>query len=179
MIELSLRKLKSDVDVVVVCAPCPQWFFSKKELDAICKGKKVLSIPYLCSGVKDVAGKLKGVKRAGVLACGAGAQIVAEVIEEAVPLCDSRETFVRNPALKHYCFGCGDCTIEETSGLCIYRCPKNMRNGPCGGVRNGKCEVPEVGDCVWASIFNKMNENCFAVNRTSQFDRKQIPIAKR
>lgn len=179
MIDLKLRDKARSVDTVVVCAPCPQWFFSKKELDAVCKGKKVLTIPYLCSGVKPIGDKLKGVKSAGVLACGAGAQVVAELVNDVVPLCDSRETFVRNPDLRHYCFGCGDCSIEETMGVCVFRCPKNMRNGPCGGVRDGKCEVPGVGACVWIDIFKKMSENGFVLNRAAQFERKNVPVAKR
>jgi hypothetical protein len=29
-------------------------------------------------------------------------------------------------------------------------CPKNLRNGPCGGVRaNGHCEVRPEMKCVW------------------------------
>jgi hypothetical protein len=35
-------------------------------------------------------------------------------------------------------------------------CPKNLRNGPCGGVRqNGKCEVKPDMDCVWALAWER------------------------
>jgi hypothetical protein len=33
---------------------------------------------------------------------------------------------------------------------CPMNCPKNLRNGPCGGVReNGCCEVRPEMKCVW------------------------------
>ena len=154
MIELKLKK-RGDCSAVAVCSPCPQWCFSKEEIQKVCKGKKVFLIPFMCSFPKKLE-ELKGVEKLGVLACGAGAQAVAEHCTDSFPLCDTRETFVKNPSLRRYCFGCGDCSIEETLGVCIYRCPKEMRNGPCGGVRNGKCEVPGVGDCVWAKIALKL-----------------------
>lgn len=31
-------------------------------------------------------------------------------------------------------------------------CPKGLRNGPCGGTLNGKCEVLPELDCVWTNI---------------------------
>ncbi|MBM3309188.1 MAG: hypothetical protein FJY77_02950 [Candidatus Altiarchaeales archaeon] len=34
-------------------------------------------------------------------------------------------------------------------------CAKQLLNGPCGGVRNGKCEVNEK-PCVWVMIYGKM-----------------------
>jgi hypothetical protein len=48
------------------------------------------------------------------------------------------------------CRMCGMCELHNTGMTCPMTCPKQMRNGPCGGVRpDGKCEVvPEV-DCVW------------------------------
>lgn len=48
------------------------------------------------------------------------------------------------------CRMCGMCTLHETGMTCPMTCPKQMRNGPCGGVRpDGKCEVVPEMDCVW------------------------------
>lgn len=38
-------------------------------------------------------------------------------------------------------------------------CPKGLRNGPCGGTLDGKCEViPEI-DCIWTRIETKRGES--------------------
>lgn len=48
------------------------------------------------------------------------------------------------------CRMCGMCSLHDTGMTCPMTCPKEMRNGPCGGVRpNGKCEVIPEMDCVW------------------------------
>lgn len=54
-----------------------------------------------------------------------------------------------------------DHLCEETGGICpIVGCPKELVNGPCGGVRNGgKCEVVDDFDCVWVTIYNEMKKN--------------------
>lgn len=45
---------------------------------------------------------------------------------------------------------CGQCILDATGMACPMNCPKEMRNGPCGGVRaDGKCEVDPEMDCVW------------------------------
>lgn len=48
------------------------------------------------------------------------------------------------------CQECGQCLLHENGFVCPMRCPKNLRNGPCGGVRaNGHCEVFPDRWCVW------------------------------
>jgi hypothetical protein len=48
------------------------------------------------------------------------------------------------------CRMCGQCILSSTGMTCPMNCPKNLRNGPCGGVRaNGNCEVRPEMQCVW------------------------------
>ena len=48
------------------------------------------------------------------------------------------------------CRMCGQCVLSSTGMSCPMNCPKNLRNGPCGGVRaNGHCEVKPEMRCVW------------------------------
>src|SRR6516225_12296661 len=48
------------------------------------------------------------------------------------------------------CQMCGQCALSSTGMSCSMNCPKNLRNGPCGGVRdNGHCEVRPEMKCVW------------------------------
>lgn len=52
------------------------------------------------------------------------------------------------------CQMCGQCTLHSTGMVCSMNCPKNMRNGPCGGVRlDGHCEVNPEQACVWVQIY--------------------------
>lgn len=45
---------------------------------------------------------------------------------------------------------CGQCIVGFTGLSCPMNCPKQMRNGPCGGVRSGgMCEVHPEMPCVW------------------------------
>jgi len=49
-----------------------------------------------------------------------------------------------------HCHTCGQCVLHSTGMMCPMECPKNLRNGPCGGVRsNGHCEVKPEMKCVW------------------------------
>ncbi len=52
------------------------------------------------------------------------------------------------------CRMCGQCVLSSTGMSCPMNCPKNLRNGPCGGVRaNGNCEVYPDMPCVWVQAF--------------------------
>ena len=48
------------------------------------------------------------------------------------------------------CQMCGQCALSRTGMACPMNCPKQLRNGPCGGVRgDGGCEVTPSMRCVW------------------------------
>jgi hypothetical protein len=52
------------------------------------------------------------------------------------------------------CRMCGQCILHSTGLVCPMRCPKNLRNGPCGGVLvDGHCEVYADRPCVWVEAW--------------------------
>lgn len=53
------------------------------------------------------------------------------------------------------CRMCGHCILSDTGMSCPMNCPKQLRNGPCGGVRaNGNCEVEPDMPCVWVQAWH-------------------------
>jgi hypothetical protein len=54
------------------------------------------------------------------------------------------------------CQMCGQCILHSTGMTCPMNCPKNLRNGPCGGVRlDGNCEVKPEMRCVWVDAYER------------------------
>ncbi len=54
------------------------------------------------------------------------------------------------------CRMCGQCVLHVTGMTCPMTCPKNLRNGPCGGVRpNGHCEIIPDMPCVWVQAWER------------------------
>jgi len=52
------------------------------------------------------------------------------------------------------CQMCGQCVLSSTGMSCPMNCPKQLRNGPCGGVRaDGNCEVKPDMKCVWVQAY--------------------------
>ena len=52
------------------------------------------------------------------------------------------------------CEACGNCVLSYMEYVCPQTCPKNMRNGPCGGTSNGRCEVVDK-PCIWLSVYER------------------------
>jgi hypothetical protein len=54
------------------------------------------------------------------------------------------------------CQMCGQCALPATGYACPMTCPKQLRNGPCGGVSaTGQCEVHPEMRCVWLMAFER------------------------
>ena len=54
------------------------------------------------------------------------------------------------------CKDCGDCSLPDIAYLCPEsQCAKNQRNGPCGGTRDGQCEVEEF-ECIWGRAYDRL-----------------------
>jgi len=98
-----------------------------------------------------------------VLACGQGIHTVIDATDggEVHPGCDTifgGETVTDN-FITEYCSLCGECILDYTGGLCpVTLCSKSLLNGPCGGSKNGKCEVNPEQDCGWKLIYDRLKQ---------------------
>jgi hypothetical protein len=96
-----------------------------------------------------------------VLACGQGVHTVIDATQAGMvhPGCDTifgGET-ISPDAITEYCSLCGECVLESTGGLCpLTLCAKSLLNGPCGGAREGKCEIDPERDCGWHLIYERL-----------------------
>jgi len=92
--------------------------------------------------------------------CGAGINLLADRLE-TMPLFPGTDTLFIGANIEHgvwyeMCLGCGDCIVDKTFGFCpVARCSKSILNGPCGGSHDGKCEIGDEVDCVWAQIVER------------------------
>jgi len=58
--------------------------------------------------------------------------------------------------LGYACQDCGDCSLPDCGYLCPNSaCSKGMRNGPCGGSRDGQCELLDK-ECLWARVYDRL-----------------------
>ncbi|MDW7711152.1 MAG: methylenetetrahydrofolate reductase C-terminal domain-containing protein [Deferrisomatales bacterium] len=96
------------------------------------------------------------------LACGGGAQAVADVTGlPVVAGLDSHflGTVERLGVFHEECSLCGDCVLNHTGGLCpVALCPKGLRNGPCEGSRGGRCDANPEDPCAWERIHARLAE---------------------
>jgi len=55
------------------------------------------------------------------------------------------------------CQKCGDCAVQHVGFLCPEsQCAKHIRNGACGGSRDGYCEVFPERPCVWDRAYRRL-----------------------
>ena len=74
------------------------------------------------------------------------------------------------------CRMCGQCALPVTGYVCPMGCPKELRNGPCGGVgADGGCEVYPERRCVWVEAF----ERAASQGRTADLRLLHLPIDHR
>lgn len=97
------------------------------------------------------------------MACGAGVQFSAEVLEplRLVPALNTRFIGVTQEEglWSERCRACGNCVLRDYGGICpITICAKSLVSGPCGGSKNGKCEASQDKDCAWVLIYNRLKK---------------------
>ena len=53
------------------------------------------------------------------------------------------------------CQACGNCVLGHLEYVCPQTCPKQLRNGPCGGTDQGRCEVTPEKPCIWVAVYDR------------------------
>ena len=97
------------------------------------------------------------------LGCGVGVNFLAEKLE-TFPVFPGVNTKFFGATVEpgvwvEMCAGCGNCMLHLTGGICpITRCSKSILNGPCGGSKDGKCEISPDVDCGWYLIVERMKK---------------------
>jgi len=95
------------------------------------------------------------------MACGAGVQLVADMLEPipVIPALNTRFIGVTEAegVWVERCHACGDCMLDKTGGICpVTRCAKSLLDGPCGGSVEGKCEISPDIPCAWQIIIDRL-----------------------
>jgi ferredoxin len=116
--------------------------------------------PKFVDQIKDEASNYEVILSMG---CGAGVQEISERLKNIPVLPAMNTSFIGvsdgEGNFIEMCAACGDCILSLTGGICpVARCPKGLLNGPCGGTKNGKCEVSPDIPCAWVLIYERMKE---------------------
>ncbi|MEA3485664.1 MAG: methylenetetrahydrofolate reductase C-terminal domain-containing protein [Candidatus Aerophobetes bacterium] len=169
-----LSKISQKRLFIFECLGCQEVYFPREEVEKFIKGLKneVIGravLDYLCNRefVREyIKGYSKQIERADailVFSCGVGAQIVSSLLEDKVVYtgCDTLylNGFQGLNIQEFNCNQCGQCYLNYTGGICpITNCAKSLLNGPCGGAKDGKCEVNPEADCAWELIYKRLKK---------------------
>lgn len=170
-----LPNLRGNV-LLIVCLGCHEVSFPLKEMEALKSELKAsgadiydeIVFDYMCREdftqkrlqiYKDKTAKADSIL---MFSCGVGIQTFAGLIPDKKIISGSDTYYLPGfpgvTPLEFDCEQCGECQMGFTFGICpITACSKSLLNGPCGGAKNGKCEVSKELDCGWQKIFDKMN----------------------
>jgi hypothetical protein len=146
----------------------PEILGLKAELEA--RGIEVTGwkvIDFLCqkalvrTGLRPFAEAVERADSIVVSTCGIGIQATATVVDKAVhPACNTISLGgIRGEWQgEERCVECGQCFLDATAGICpLTACAKQLVNGPCGGAKDGCCEVePDVRRCAWDVIYERL-----------------------
>ncbi len=106
---------------------------------------------------------LEGADCIVVMSCGAGTQAAVEIFPDKAVYPSNDSLFLGNMTrlqmFDERCSLCGECILDRTGGICpVTACPKGILNGPCGGTKDGHCEVSPEIPCAWVRIWERMEK---------------------
>jgi methylenetetrahydrofolate reductase (NADPH) len=120
--------------------------------EAAARPRAAVSVPFVARAL-DMAGRLAPVTRDSwlrrllrALARWADRRPAVAAGVERLELLAKRPLFG--------CQACGNCVLGHMEYVCPQTCPKQMRNGPCGGTSFGRCEVVDH-PCIWGPVYDR------------------------
>ena len=180
-----LLKSKENIGIIF-CKKCYEEYTSVisykciEIIKDIKKNIKCLYLNFLCNDYynkEKILSFAKDIETICVASCGIGVQVVSDIIgKDVITLTDSvqpkksfsTEFILHGISINNdtFCAGCEECYLNLTGGICpITECPKSLLNGPCGGAKNGKCEVDKEKDCAWEKIFDILKQKGYQVDK--------------
>ena len=134
----------------------------KQTLEEAGKTVVVTDVADACCMKLGVRAKCKAISAAApecivCMSCGDGVQTIAKNCT-GIPVYPANNTMflgevARVGIWEEACKMCGDCVLGTTGGICpITQCAKSLVNGPCGGQKNGKCEVNPETSALSSSV---------------------------
>lgn len=160
--------------LLVACFGCKEVHFAEKEYKALKTEIKPLyqnvtgevGLDYLCNEdytkkrLEIYSKEIAESDTIVVFSCGVGVQTLAGLLplKRVLAGCDTfyLPGFSGFTPSSHDCEQCGECKLGITAGICpVTACSKSLLNGPCGGAKNGKCEVSKIKECGWEKILAK------------------------
>ncbi len=177
-LDLILKRVKNSV-FIVGCSECATICKTGGEKEVKDMKKQLESNKIMVSGctildpachynnnkriLKNYKNELQKSDTVLVLACGNGVQTVSELLEGKTIISGTDTLFLgeikRANRFEKRCNMCGECLLDVFGGFCpVTRCPKSMLNGPCGGSKNGKCEVNQEYDCIWEKVYKHLKK---------------------
>lgn len=172
-----IREFLNEKEIFIIgCGKCatkirvggePEVLGMKEKLTAegkIVTGWTVLNSACSVRSWDEVLSENPGIQNAKsllVMSCGAGVSVVSKLADVMVyPALDTESVggVCCNETVKEQCGMCGECNVWEFGGVCpTSQCPKGLQNGPCGGGKDGKCELDDR-DCVWELILKRLEK---------------------
>ncbi|HOL68277.1 MAG TPA: methylenetetrahydrofolate reductase C-terminal domain-containing protein [bacterium] len=169
--EAELKEAFSGRTLAISCHGCREVFFPEDQVEkALNQYRNCLvgaaSLDYLCREdfsqvyLQKMENLITQSSRVVIFSCGVGVQVWAKLLPGKIVLagCNSFNIngFQGLTPTRWNCHQCGECWLNTTAAICpLTACSKGLLNGPCGGAKNGKCEVHPSVDCGWHLIYER------------------------
>jgi len=169
-----LSKVSSKKLFIFECPGCQEVYFPEEDAEKFINELKEeivgrASLDYLCNRefvreyLRYYSKKIEKADIILIFSCGVGAQVVSSLLEDK-PVYTACDTLYLNgfqglSVQDFNCNQCGECYLNYTGGICpLTNCSKGLLNGPCGGAKDGKCEVNPEADCAWILIYKRLKK---------------------